>query len=402
MTPISLAVLAIAAVPVPDVIDVFPSGNVHQLRDVVSAATDGDVIRVHGGAHHSVLIHNKSLTILAVAPGVSFHRLSVVGLGPDQAAVVAGSGTATTPALGSAIELSGCAGTVHLSHIDVTGSGSFGAPSLLVNNCSDVVLHRMNVTNFVDCGYYALPCLGMNPLAIYSSRVFITESAVIGSDGLGGGPGGHGLLVQNSEVFLEDCRVLGGCGGWVSSSNPYPLHCTGNLAFILGGFGGDGIRCENNVRLHLIECEVRAGAHVPHPAGVCTNLLAQDIRTRFDTVVDLGSRFGVSLSMPNLAVEGTGVTVEVEGTPGHTLLLLVGAEPTSLSLPGVEGPLAVTGRSLGTGRFLLGPSPASSVWTAPDLAPGATHTLWFQPLQIRPGKTVLGSVVPITIIDSIW
>ncbi|MGK0482127.1 MAG: hypothetical protein ACJAQ3_002106 [Planctomycetota bacterium] len=97
------------------------------------------------------------------------------------------------------------------------------------------------------------------------------------------------------------------------------------------------------------------------------------------------------------------VTVAASGTPGDTVLLVVGPATGRVTLPGFTGDLHVGGPLGGARRVLLGAAPAQGALQLPDLAPFDILQWTVQSVQLRPrGEIVFGPTRALNVIDSAW
>ncbi|MEM6675625.1 MAG: hypothetical protein AAF726_22430 [Planctomycetota bacterium] len=385
MPVLLLAAVAFAA---PDVFTVSDPANPAALQAAIDAASDGDVIRVEAGVYSPCHVDRKSLVIHVVDPAGAIGRIEVTNLAADQSFTLTGAASPTPQLNSVSLLIDGCAGPVYVSGLALDKIHfEGGTPTLEVFDSNAVVLHELMVGAGWDC-FYAGPCAGVLAASVTRSKAAMSACTIEGRDGLNNGPGGTALDCLDSDLFLQGCRLVGGdgdggfgCDDWLTSDA-----------------GGSGLLAGGASHVAIIDSHFEAGiSGNGFLAKFCPDSEGRNLCIVPGSSVEFQSRFEVELHMPSTTPDAVDVPIEVEGTPGHALLMLVGSSQSFAALPGVEGALLLTGRGVDTGRFLIGPSPATWSWTAPDLAAGASSTYWFQPLQLRPGKMVFGHAEPLTV-----
>lgn len=384
----SLLLAAAPTLAAPEVITVSAPSNPGALQSAIDGAADGDVIRVEAGSYYPCRVQNKSLRIHVVDPAARVYQLLVAHLDADQSFTFTGPADPPTTINSSSLQIVDCQGPVFVSNLlTVTTTFEGGSPALQIYDSDAVVLHNITVAGGLDC-YYAGPCAGVLPAYISGSTVALYDCEMEGADGQNDGPGASALSVHQSDVLLQGCRLVAGSGQGGGSCNDW----------LFSGAGGSGLFARGGSHVSLVDCQLEAG--LPGSTLLAQNCPEANGRALYlhsGSTVDLQSRFEVELTMPNFVPESTEVTVEMEGTPSHPILLLVGSSQLFTTLDGIEGALLLSGRNGSAGRILVGASPATWTLTAPDLLPGSSTTFWFQPVQLRPGKTVLGHVQPLTV-----
>lgn len=321
------------------------------LAAVAFAAPDGDVIRVEAGAYSPCRVDRKSLVIHVVDPAGAIGQIEVTNLAADQSFTLTGAASPTIQQLNSvSLLIDGCAGPVDVSGLALDKNHfEGGTPTLEVFDSDAVVLHELMVGAGWDCSY-AGPCAGVLAASVTRSRVAMSACTIEGRDGLNNGPGGTALYCLDSDLFLQGCRLVGGdgdggfgCDDWLTSDA-----------------GGSGLLAGGASHVAIIDSHFEAGVSGNgFLAKFCPDSEGRNLCIVPGSFVEFQSRFEVELHMPSTTPDAVDVPIEVEGTPGHALLLLVGSSQAFAALPGVEGALLLTGRGVDTGRFLIGPSPAT-------------------------------------------
>lgn len=253
------------------------------LQVVLDQASDGDVILLRTAAIPNFTVSGKGLTILndfggpvSVVPVTTTTPCSVSGLPEGSSCTLRGltiTGTTQTfPFSGFSLGLviEDCAGSVWIEDCDVVptatdpgfGDGSNGGGAL-IRDCPDVVVtgcrFEGNRLGNTFLGTFA------DGLIVEGSRVFISDSAILGGDASAAACGpffdcspstvaGDGVSATDSTLSLLGTELRGGAGEDAGS-------CVGTTASgAEGSSGGTGIDLAAGVsQVILTDCVLSAG-----------------------------------------------------------------------------------------------------------------------------------------------
>jgi len=233
-----------------DVLDVRgPSPDYSEIAAAVTAAQDGDVLRIWPGTYQPFWIDDKSLTLVAAddsAPVMVDGTYRIKNLAADRSVEI--SGVSATGTDGRALVVSDCRGSVRIREGNFVGawvtSGwePWRPPSgILVTYSDDVELTSCTALGGALYWSPGHGAEGGTGLEVESSRVSLYSSTFEGRDGTDGydegsdgGFGYHGVLAwDGGRVYLSDCTLSGGNGG---DSGPEDIW----FGCGLGGKGGWG------------------------------------------------------------------------------------------------------------------------------------------------------------------
>jgi len=303
------------------------------LAPAIDAAQAGDTILLLPGSYGLEL--DKGVRILGSPLGQVRLNGSVDGVPAGESAVISG---VSRPNL----RVTGCEGVVVISDVS--------RPSLYVDGCDGLVV-------------VVVEDLGSSKIGIDdSSDVRLRGVRIQG--GSGGYDGGTALYVDDSRLEVVNSEVAGGHGGCYYFGKLIGWDC---------GTGGSGLRATNSF-VHIALSDVAGGLPVPDPPigvpfqGIGLMLLPgseavvagtpDDITLgawisgplRYSGVPPIGPSIfpGGSVSAPvdpdptlelvESTLPGTPLVFRVHGTPGASVVVLLGAEPTLL--PAASFPIA--------------------------------------------------------------
>jgi PKD repeat protein len=314
-----------------------PGADFGDLQSAIHAASAGDTLVLAPGAGGSFVL-DKGLAILG-------DPLGPAGVGSASVVGIPGGETALLSSLDIGhLNVSECDGFVVLENVASRGG--------TVRDSTDVRLHGARLAG-TDASWWSYYC---------------TE----------GPPGGDALYVHDSRLELVGSRVTGGAGACCQAEDPCQgLDCGGGDGLDRGwggdwycGNGGTGIRLSDSL-LHLALSDASGGPLVNHGSSVGTSYPGIGL------IVPVGSE-AIVAGTPDDLVDGTwvsgklrysgatvytgatwpgGTTTPVDpdptlelvaptspgsplvldayGTPGASVILLVGTAPSLLETPGV-------------------------------------------------------------------
>lgn len=398
--------LLLALATMPDVLDVGSApGNYPQIQDAVSAAVDGDVIRVANGVYGSFAVRGKALTIvgasaarvegvvriqeLAAGQTTTLQSLEIrVATGQDEARLIIGANQ----------------GAVRVEDVRVPVAYASNywlfRPGVRVVDCADVTFSRCRMSPALAFDDLGDRTWGAEALNVLDASVSLFDCVASGI-GEGGEPG---IVAVSSTLDLFGSSAQGGYGG-----HSFLGGLTGNC-FGVAGPGGDGVVAQDT-RVTLVDADLQGGQGgrddcttwpFTYPDGVPLRLLGSSVQ------VD-GPGGAPSLDAPDLVRELDTVTLDVATDPGDVALLLASLVPLRTPVPGAFGDLLV-GAGPGYRRIALGQSGTfQSTLGAPALATGETLRLHLQLACLRPDPaapagrwTVLGATETVTVYDSVY
>jgi hypothetical protein len=236
------AFLALPALASADVIVVAAGGGGQftSLQPAVNAAAEGDTLLVKAGTYAGFTVDAKSLSITADTAAVVNVTSSVVvqNLSAAQTVVLGGlkvkgsTTTAMTDTPGVALLATSNAGAVRADGCEFTGAKGYGDG--VFNGSGECVLPN----HF--WGWHAAK-LDQNPGGVAFVGCFATGGRGANAsescyDGFGG-PGGDGIVSNDTRVALYDCMLTGGEGGDNGSQ---------------GGVGGAGCRMRTSTQASAV------------------------------------------------------------------------------------------------------------------------------------------------------
>ncbi|MFM1871637.1 MAG: hypothetical protein RL398_1059 [Planctomycetota bacterium] len=344
----------------------------------VAAAASGDAIVVAAGAYAPFVVDGKSLVIVGtnvnvVTPGIGAGpvppTIEIKNLGAGQMLRMAGIGITHFVPGPAALRVADCTGTVWVESAFVD---AFGAPSIVVERCADVVLAECTAqTNRGTVTASGAP-ISLPGARLVDATVRIVGGEYRGSTGVLQGAafpqlsappnGGDGLVAVDAQVRIASGRFLGGAGTsyWTGT-------CT------IGGNGGDGVQTET---LGGTPTLVRAdgpflqgggggnstcgGTAVP---GVWVNMLAGLF------VLDPG--YGRILRCAPTVTGPAALPIEVVGRPGDLAIVCVGLPVASGAVLGLPMSLSTSQPIVTLGTVSIGLFGRATLQVAiPALPPG--------------------------------
>lgn len=381
-----LALLLLAS---PDVLDVDPvAGPYTQIRSAVAAASDGDVIRVAPGDYEFFGVFGKSLTIAQSDPVYTARvtgSIRVQNLNADQTVVISGISAEALPFSGdSGLTIANCRGSVRIE------SGIFDSESddaIVVLASDDVVL--------TDCegrsDYF--PCIDTTDSALTLVGGSYWGSSLFDEPFYAGSQGVTAISVTRGSLFTQGTVIVGGFGGEENSSGFY---CT-----VEPGPGGDGVHV-HNAAFRTIGSSIFGGLGGeafwcdPAESGQRITTSGQSTVTEYP-----GDSVALDLSS-DVVAEGGVLGLSAFGSPGDSILLIVGAETTRADLPAYIGDLHIGGSPGGPRRVLMGSSPAQLQLVMPQLPTFGTDAIFLQAVQLRQHDLIFSGPRQVTILDGAW
>ncbi|QDV05322.1 hypothetical protein Poly30_08190 [Planctomycetes bacterium Poly30] len=365
------------------------AGPFFEVRDAVSAAASGDIIRVAPGNYSYFGIFGKEITIVNSSASGEVRvsgTVRIQGIGPGEQVLLDGIDIEAAPGSGDpALLLAHCDGSVRLQDGEFHGMDVAGVRLL---DCSDVVL--TNCTALSDSG---------SAVHATSSHLTLGGGAYFGASFelqsfYAGRAGAAGLYLEGGTTFVSGSTVVGGSGGegLMSAFGCWPEPGPGGNgvtaidtdveilgAMVLGGEGGVGFNCLNA------------------EAGVPVALLGGATETAHPGAavrLDIG---------PAIQQEGGTLVAIADGDAGSPLLLVVGLRAGRSNLPaGFVGELFIGGPLGSQRRVFLGAAPASLPLTLPELSPFGIAEFEFQAVQLRATAAVTGEVRGLRVLDRGW
>ena len=230
LTPffLPLALLLPAAPAGAEVLDVRgPSPDFAEIEDAVTAAADGDVIRIWPGTYSAFWIDDKSLTLVSAdtSGAVLVNGTSRIrNLAPQRSVAI--SGVSATSLGGHALVVSDCQGSVRIREGNFVGGWLHHADwvatsAIFVTHCDDVELTYCTALGGWQTNPFGDGFQGDPGLTVESSNVSLFHSTFEGYDGgdgvdeaSWGGGGGSGVLAWGGgRVYISGCMLIGGDGG---------------------------------------------------------------------------------------------------------------------------------------------------------------------------------------------
>lgn len=367
-----------------DVLDVDANqGPYFEIRDAVTAASDGDLIRVAPGVYGNFGVFAKTLTVArSDAPGMVrvVGAVRVQSLAADDRVVISGLDLHRKlgPDPHEALILADNAGAVRIQDCSIDGRNYAG---VRIFGCDDVTFHRTQVD-----GQLGIEANGSN-FTIWDTTC---SAHAIGADGYGGLPG---ILATHCNVFLHGSSVRGGAGG------PSDWNFAGQYC-LEAGPGGNGVHTVAG-SLTILDSVLTGG-----PGGDPTDCgaAASPGLPYFSNggTVSLLNGEGLTLDCAAVATEGSSYPLNSSGRSGDLVLLVAGPSTARTSLPGFTGDLHIGGGLGAVRRALLGVAPVQAQLQLPLLPDFATAEIFLQAIHLRSGGAVFGPTRSLTILDSAW
>ena len=342
-----VGVLALCAAARGGVLTVGPGGSDYtQIQPAVTAALDGDVVLVRAGAYAQFAIDDKSLSVVAAAPG-TVHVLGQVRV-QDLAAHrrVALIDLSVTGQGENALLLWGNQGSVRVRGGTWRGTDDLDwlewrNAAIEATDCQDIALRECVLVGGrgVDAKlspWVMGPGSGGDAIRATNCRLALFHCTLSGGDGgsdgieegYNGGGGGDGLHLAGGFLFSANCSFSGGDGGQGGEEDGIPpfWNEAGH-----GGPGGHGLRLDGlavAVQAELLASPASGGAGgaggpgywgpngSPGAPGLSVALLGSASAT---TVPHAPRR----LIAPGLWHGASPVSLEVRGVPGELVLLAV-------------------------------------------------------------------------------
>lgn len=373
----ALALVALAAAPASDVLDVGPGHPYATIGQAVAAAANGDLIRVLGGDHGSFAVQGKGVHI-QVEPGVTMTgTVRVQGLLAGQELTIHGLSV-----LGDATDLDDTPlilghnqGSVRISDSAFLGDktsyvgGPFSGPeaqrAARIVDCADVAFVDSTLRSGV--AYWFIPPVdsgvkGGTAASIVRSTVTFHGCTVQGADSMGENtPGDLGVRASESDLYLQGTELRGGYGDpggftWLPASD------------------GEGLWLQ--------------GGHVDFLDSPHTFTGGSVWRTRLGTGTTAASHPGGGLELivaARIRDDAGPLLVTATGDATDTVILVDGPVAARRPLPGFVGDLLVGGgpgtlrrRFLGIGASL------DHLLPVPDVPPLSAMQIHLQTVHLRP------------------
>ena len=328
-----LLAACLAPAALADVIDVRgPNPDATQISQAIAMASDGDVIRVYPGSYTGFTINGESLTLVSSSPTSRPQitgAVAISNLGPDQAVEMSGFMVRTTTPV-KCFRLTSNIGAVRMSNVSATLSNILSRTPVVaaeILNCDDVVLTNCTVVGAPGVWALLLPSgggdggHGGDALTVSNSRLAMVRSTITGGTGgdahyccfmgQSGGTAGHGLSFAGSgSLYLSDCILIGGDGGWDE--------------FVINfGRGAPGAGLYSTASSSAVQ------------AGNCA------INRIFPTQPIVLTVHQPRLSGPELQYDNVPIPITVHGSPGEQVSLRIGVSYGHRVLPGMA-PLLIT------------------------------------------------------------
>jgi len=364
---VSLSLALISSAASADVFTVAQQGGADfsSIQPAVDAASDGDTIIIRPPTTNTFLfgsftIDGKSLSVIGPTEGVKIRMVVVRNLDATQAAYL------SLLSFGRGVTLEDNTGTVLMRSCNLQTATLQGVDSS-VRNCRSISL--------VDCRVYGRTGLdsdmpgvpgtvGGVGLVIENSRVALYGGELRGGvGGMGdydlyvpvdsdGGPGGTGISLVASELFLAGTDVHGGKGG--------------DQAFTeTNGSGGDG---GTAMIVGPGSLALRRNSMISAGSGGWGVIIGQDGATAVGQVVSAAGG-QMRVRVPRVALQGEEILLQLSGEPG---LEVVWFESNDLgwNRRGIR-----RGVMHGAGpirRIATGVIPPCGEWTVPYRVPAGT------------------------------
>ncbi len=396
---LAVAVLAQAQAGVA-IVDAGGGGNYTTVQAAVNAASAGDIVLVRAGTYvESVTVAGKGIVIAADPAGSTFSLRGLIVSGVPAGQTFAIRGASSELYLGffqasASIAVQNCTGAVRIEDVAWTAAAGYGgpfgfatvpgSPALVAANCAALAIVHSTLgggrgSDYCNCGAIA---------SYYGSA------------------GGAGADVSGGRVEVVDSTIRGGAGGAYWPSQGYAP-------------GGLGMKIANGAAM-IAGSTIQGGDFVGDGLVVATPAAPVVL---FDSTIASGSQGGAvlvagpgdTLALPgnarHLAVtspvrEGQTVSVDLKGTGGDLVLLVLGVQGATLPVPGVAGWLLVAPPL--QGPFVLAVLPPSGALMLTASAPSLTSaaltgfTSYLQAafLPATGAQAVLGTGAALVLVDS--
>lgn len=308
-----LAIALLATSLCAQTVHVVGPGGFAQIQQAINAASNGDVVVIQSGTYQSFTL-SKDLTLTAapgavvdVAPWMIFAPCVTV-FQPPALAKVTGIRFRTAPSLLAACHTRVDGGMVYFADCAFESSPTqLSEDAALRAQNARVALQRCVLVGGGATPAGAAHGVGCSGLSALHASIAAADSLFLGCN-LGWdfvGHGGHGVLVDDSDVHLANCIAVGGDNASLSTSwSP-----------------GNGVHVVSTSRVWLADCQLRGGNAYFFGAGGSglVNLgttAAQQARSSF---------FGGPGTPPGAPVIGPLVTAPLLGLMGTTPPITIGA-----------------------------------------------------------------------------
>ena len=392
-----------------------PGTDFLDLGDAVTAAADGDTLLVRQGIYDGATIDGKGLHVIAdQGAEVVLDGLLVVQNLPATSEVVLRSLESSESSV-VGFRATGNGGAVWVENCTFRGrAGTFmpfpptePEPGARVHDSAQVVFTRCTLNGGPPNGSNS--SAGAPGLTVKDSVVVFAAGTCAGTGGTFGddlgGFGGSGVLVSGaSDLFVSGSTLIGGDGGGADSDeDPFG----GGFSCGIPGSGGSGVEIASSSTSQVVLLDNTA---VPGAGGFNTDGLCSDgadgepVLVGFlatPPVVLAGSARTLRVSSPKREAEPTNLVFV--GEPSDLPLLLVGAAPAALQLPGILGSLNVDPAA---SVLPLAPIPATGFSQLPVLAPTLpagieSERFYLQSLFVSSAlELVLSSPTELTVLDA--
>jgi hypothetical protein len=408
-----LVAVGLAVPAAADVLDVRgPHPDFDQIQPAVSAAIDGDVIRVWPGTYEVFTVNDKDLTIVRAKPTGSVFvdgTFRVRNLSPGRTVELTGVGGKGADGYGMVI--SDCQGPVRVREASITGAdapGGFGYseswPAVLVERSDDVELVwcELRAGDAPWGEYGGGGGVGMGAVdsvvSLFATDCTGASGTTDDDPGASGYGGGHGVEVGGAgRLYVSGGTLTGGDGGNADYDVDF---WTGEYGY--GGSGGWAVYAGPTVEVWLLDVALQPGygGWSPDSTHYGTNGQPAPAHASF-----LAGRSRL-LRASALVDDQTPVTLRAEGAPGDRVYVMLTTEAGYRFHP-VRGPFLVADPPFPPRLpwLLLGTIDASGVLVgtlpAADLPLLGHRTLHLQGTFLK-HKDYFGSSSWSAILDAAW
>ncbi len=303
-----------------DVLDVGgPSAQYTNIQQAVSAAVDGDVIRVWSGNYSAFVLDGKRVIFMAKdGPGtVSVSgETSIKNIPAGSAMSISGFDFQGIQSYSHTLEIEGCLGSVRIRDCSITGGDVSSAA--LITDCADVAMFDTDLlSGWVwvsgwEHGISGRNCMDIvdSTLSAYSCVFEGVGGTAADHNGDSGGSGSTALWASGTcQVYLSKCTLIGGNGGSGASPSNLGNQCT------YGGWGGWGFySLHTSTEAWFLECDLRPGLG---GSGLCP--LGSGTTSPDGQEATLGTYLPgktVSLRAPRDMQDNSTLTLTFSGSPG--------------------------------------------------------------------------------------
>ncbi len=303
-----------------DVLDVGgPSAQYTNIQQAVSAAVNGDVIRVWSGNYSAFVLDGKRVIFMAKdGPGtVSVSgETSIKNIPAGSAMSIAGFDFQGIQSTGYALEIEGCLGSVRIRDCSITGADVSSAA--FITDCVDVAMFDTDlISGWTWVSGWEHGISGRNCMIIVDSTLSAYSCVFEGASGTtadhtgdNGGSGSTAVWAAGiCQVYLAKCTLIGGNGGNGADPSLIWNQCT------YGGFGGWGFRATNmSTEAWFLECDFQPGTG---GSGLCP--LGTTTTRPNGQEATLGTYLpgkAVSLRAPRDMQDNSTLSMTFSGSPG--------------------------------------------------------------------------------------